>query len=75
VVNAIFIYNVIVDRGCFETIRDSFAGVSNYRRIQVVLSPSSSRRSWIRRLASGHRLPSTAPPDLDSPRKPGRSAP
>ena len=37
VINAIFIYNVIVDTGLFETIRDSLAGVSNDRRIQVVL--------------------------------------
>ena len=37
VINAIFIYNVIVDTGRFETIRDSLAGVSNDRRIQVVL--------------------------------------
>jgi lactate permease len=37
VINAIFIYNVIVDTGFFDTIRDSLAGVSNDRRIQVVL--------------------------------------
>jgi lactate permease len=37
VINAIFIYNVIVDTGYFETIRDSLAGVSNDRRVQVVL--------------------------------------
>jgi lactate permease len=37
VVNAIFIYNVIVDTSLFDTIRDSLAGVSNDRRIQVVL--------------------------------------
>jgi lactate permease len=37
VVNAIFIYNIIVDTGLFDTIRDSLAGVSNDRRIQVVL--------------------------------------
>ncbi len=37
VLNAIFIYNVIVDTGHFDTIRDSLAGVSNDRRIQVVL--------------------------------------
>src|SRR5215204_7778672 len=37
VINAIFIYNVIVDTGLFDTIRDSLAGVSNDRRIQVVL--------------------------------------
>ena len=35
--NAIFIYNVIVDTGHFDTIRDSLAGISNDRRIQVVL--------------------------------------
>jgi len=37
VINAIFIYNVVVDAGHFDTIRDSLAGVSNDRRIQVVL--------------------------------------
>jgi lactate permease len=37
VINAIFIYNVIVDTGLFDTIRDSLAGLSNDRRIQVVL--------------------------------------
>ena len=37
VINAIFIYNVVVDTGHFNTIRDSLAGVSNDRRIQVVL--------------------------------------
>src|SRR5918995_66546 len=37
VINAIYIYNVIVDTGFFDTIRDSLAGVSNDRRIQVVL--------------------------------------
>ena len=37
VFNAIFIYNVIVDTGHFDTIRDSLARVSNDRRIQVVL--------------------------------------
>jgi lactate permease len=37
VINAIFIYNVIVDTGLFDTIRDSLAGVSNDRRVQVVL--------------------------------------
>ena len=36
-VNAIFIYNVIVDTGYFDTIRNSLAGVSNDRRVQVVL--------------------------------------
>ena len=37
VINAIFIYNVIVDTGLFDTLRDSLAGLSNDRRIQVVL--------------------------------------
>ena len=37
VINAIFIYNVIVDTGKFDVVRDSLAGVSNDRRIQVVL--------------------------------------
>src|ERR671921_2306330 len=37
VINAIFIYNIIVDTGLFDTIRDSLAGVSNDRRVQVVL--------------------------------------
>src|SRR5215217_2594457 len=37
VINAIFIYNVIVDTGLFDTIRDSLAGLSNDRRVQVVL--------------------------------------
>src|ERR671933_953413 len=37
VINAIFIYNVIVDTGQFDTIRNSLAGLSNDRRIQVVL--------------------------------------
>ncbi len=37
VINAIFIYNVIVDTGHFDTIRDSLAGLSNDRRVQVVL--------------------------------------
>ena len=37
VINAIFIYNVVVETGHFNTIRDSLAGVSNDRRIQVVL--------------------------------------
>src|SRR5215216_1207094 len=37
VINAIFIYNVVVDTGHFDTIRDSLAGVSNDRRIQVVM--------------------------------------
>ena len=37
VINAIFIYNAIVDAGYFDTIRDSLASLSNDRRIQVVL--------------------------------------
>src|SRR3954451_24949646 len=37
VVNAIFIYNGIVDTRRSDTIRDSLAGVSNDRRIQVVI--------------------------------------
>ena len=37
VINAIFIYNVVVDTGHFDTIRDSLASVSNDRRIQVVM--------------------------------------
>ncbi len=37
VINAIFIYNVIVDAGYFDTIRDSLASLSNDRRVQVVL--------------------------------------
>ncbi len=37
VINAIFIYNVVVEMGHFDTIRDSLAGLSNDRRIQVVL--------------------------------------
>jgi lactate permease len=37
VINAIFVYNVIVDAGYFDTIRDSLASLSNDRRIQVVL--------------------------------------
>ena len=37
VINAIFIYNVIVETGRFDTIRNSLAGISNDRRIQVVL--------------------------------------
>src|SRR5919112_526220 len=37
VINAIFIYNVIVDTGLFDTIRDSLPAVSNDRRVQVVL--------------------------------------
>lgn len=37
VINAIFIYNVVVDTGNFDTIRDSLASLSNDRRVQVVL--------------------------------------
>lgn len=37
VINAIFIYNVIVDAGYFDVIRNSLASLSNDRRIQVVL--------------------------------------
>ena len=37
VINAIFIYNAIVDAGYFDTIRDSLASLSNDRRVQVEL--------------------------------------
>src|ERR671916_833227 len=37
VINAIFIYNVVVEAGYFDTVRDSLASLSNDRRIQVVL--------------------------------------
>ncbi|HYY43578.1 MAG TPA: lactate permease LctP family transporter [Actinomycetota bacterium] len=37
VVNAIFIYNVTVDTGHFDTIRDSIAHLSGDRRVQAVL--------------------------------------
>ena len=37
VINAIFAYNVIVDTGYFDVVRDSLASLSNDRRIQVVL--------------------------------------
>jgi lactate permease len=37
VVNAIFIYNVIVETGHFDTIRNSLATLSNDRRIQVLV--------------------------------------
>jgi lactate permease len=37
VINAIFIYNVVVDAGYFDVIRNSLASLSNDRRIQVVL--------------------------------------
>jgi lactate permease len=37
VINAIFVYNVIVDAGYFDIVRNSLASLSNDRRIQVVL--------------------------------------
>jgi lactate permease len=37
VINAIFIYNVIVDAGYFNVVRNSLASLSNDRRVQVVL--------------------------------------
>jgi lactate permease len=37
VINAIFVYNVIVEAGYFDVVRNSLAGLSNDRRIQVVL--------------------------------------
>ncbi|MDQ3911219.1 MAG: lactate permease LctP family transporter [Actinomycetota bacterium] len=37
VINAIFIYNVIVDTGQFDVIRNSLTNLSNDRRVQVVL--------------------------------------
>jgi lactate permease len=37
VINAIFIYNVIVDTGQFDIVRNSLANLSNDRRIQAVL--------------------------------------
>jgi lactate permease len=37
VINAIFVYNVIVDAGYFDVIQNSLASLSNDRRIQVVL--------------------------------------
>ena len=37
VINAIWIYNLIVDTGNFETVRNSLASLSNDRRVQVVL--------------------------------------
>ena len=37
VINAIFAYNVIVDTGYFDVVRNSLASLSNDRRIQVVL--------------------------------------
>src|SRR5215216_7975582 len=37
VINAIWIYNLVVDTGNFDTLRDSLASLSNDRRIQVVL--------------------------------------
>ncbi len=60
VVNAIFIYNVIVDTGLFDTIRDSLAGVSNDRRIQVVLIAFVFGRYSRRRRVLGRRWRSRA---------------
>ncbi|HEX2098219.1 MAG TPA: lactate permease LctP family transporter [Rubrobacteraceae bacterium] len=37
VINAIFIYNVVVETGQFDIVRNSLATLSNDRRIQVVL--------------------------------------
>src|ERR671913_2386641 len=37
VINAIFIYNVVVNAGYFDVVRNSLASLSNDRRIQVVL--------------------------------------
>ena len=37
VINAIFVYNVIVDAGYFDVVRNSLASLSNDRRIQVVI--------------------------------------
>jgi lactate permease len=37
VINAIFVYNVVVDAGYFDVVRNSLASLSNDRRIQVVL--------------------------------------
>jgi lactate permease len=37
VINAIFIYNVVVETGQFDVVRNSLATLSNDRRIQVVL--------------------------------------
>src|SRR5918992_4208090 len=37
VINAIWIYNLVVDTGQFDVVRNSLAGLSNDRRIQVVL--------------------------------------
>src|ERR687886_1493654 len=37
VINAIFIYNVIVETGQFDVVRNSLASLSNDRRVQVVL--------------------------------------
>jgi lactate permease len=37
VINAIFIYNVVVEAGYFDTVRNSLASLSDDRRIQVVL--------------------------------------
>src|SRR3712207_4238691 len=37
VINAIFIYNVVVDTGQFDTVRNSLASLSNDRRGQTLL--------------------------------------
>jgi lactate permease len=37
VINAIWIYNLVVESGQFDVLRNSLAGLSNDRRIQVVL--------------------------------------
>src|ERR671921_202203 len=37
VINAIWIYNLVVESGQFDVVRNSLAGLSNDRRIQVVL--------------------------------------
>ena len=57
VINAIWIYNLVVETGQFDVVRDSLATLSNDRRIQVCSSPSSLGRFWRRRRASGHRSP------------------
>jgi lactate permease len=44
VVNAIFIYNVIVETGHFDTIRNALATLSNDRRIQVLVIAFASVR-------------------------------
>src|SRR3712207_1250676 len=37
VINTIFIYNIVVDTGRFDTVRDSLASLSNDRRGQTLL--------------------------------------